>query len=195
MDNSHATQIILLHGLNTNPTEKWYPWLATEMRQRDLQCEIPALSSGDPHLSEWIAEIDKLKPDENTILVGHSRGGVALLRWLEMQPKSRKVKKVILIATNSGSIQKMPFPDESNHAFYTKEGYDFTKIKQHCDDFVVLHSKDDQWVPYEHGQENAKGLNARLVTFERYGHFGKDTKEIPELVYEIEKSRVMKSST
>lgn len=183
MNKSHEMRAILLHGLNANPDEKWYPWFAKETQQRGIRCEIPALPDGsDPRLSAWLAEIDKLKPDENTILIGHSRGGVALLRWLETQPKSRKVKKVILIATNSGFAQKMPFPDESNHGFYTKEGYDFTRIKQHCDDFVVFHSKDDQWVPYEHGQENAEGLDARLVTFERYGHFGKDTLAMPELL-------------
>lgn len=180
--------IILFHGLNSNPTEKWYPWLAEETRELGWRCIIPALPhSNDPQVSEWTNEIDKLRPDEDTVVVGHSRGGVAILRWLENQPPSLRIKKVILIATNSGFVQKMAVKDETNHGFYTEQGYDFEKIKQHCDDFVVFHSKDDQWVPYEAGVENAEGLGVRLVTFEDRGHFGKEVSKIPELLEEITK--------
>jgi predicted alpha/beta hydrolase family esterase len=180
-------KVILLHGLNTNPNDKWYPWLAQEMKQRGIEFAAPTLPNPtDPDITAWTAELDKLHPDENTILVGHSRGGVAVLRWLEVQPASLKVKKVILIATNSGFTHKRTVKTESNHGFYTEQGYDFDRIKQHCDDFVILHSKDDQWVPYEAGVENAEGLGARLLTFERKGHFGKGVDEIPELLEEIE---------
>lgn len=180
-------RVILLHGLNASPKDKWYPWFAQEIRQLGIECFVPALPNPtDPHISEWTAELDKLHPDENTILTGHSRGGVAVLRWLEAQPESLKVKKVILIATNSGFLHKRTIKDESNHGFYTEQGYDFDKIKQHCGDFVILHSKDDQWVPYEAGVENAEGLNARLLTFEDRKHFGRGVDEIPELIEEIE---------
>jgi predicted alpha/beta hydrolase family esterase len=55
-------------------------------------------------MTEWLAELDKVTPGDDTVLVGHSGGGVAVLRWLEEQPKDFKVKKVILVATNSGDI-------------------------------------------------------------------------------------------
>lgn len=38
---------------------------------------------------------------------------------------------------------------ENSNGFYTESGYDFGKIKKHCDDFVVFHSEDDQWVPFQ----------------------------------------------
>ena len=179
-------KVILLHGLNTNPTEKWYPWLAKEMGQRDIACVMPALPSpSNPDIAEWVAELDKLQPNEDTILIGHSRGGVAILQWLEAQPVALKVKKVILIATNSGFVQKMVIKDETNRGFYTDKGYEFEKIKLHCDDFVIFHSKDDRWVPYKAAVENAEGLDARLLTFEDRGHFGKEIAEIPKLIEEI----------
>lgn len=178
--------VILLHGLNTNPTEKWYPWLTKEVQQLGWQYSAPMLPhADDPQISEWKSELDKLQPDEDTVLVGHSRGGVAILRWLESQPASLRVHKVILVATNSGFVQKMVIPTETNRGFYTEQGYDFGKIKQHCTEFVVFHSKDDRWVPYEAGVENAEGLSARLLTFEDRGHFGKGVSEIPELLEEI----------
>ena len=150
----------------------------------------PALPNpADPIMEEWLAEIDKISPDENTILIGHSRGGVAVLRWLEKQPKGKRVKKVILIATNSGRLKDKAIPKESNHGFYTETGYDFEKIKSHCNDFAVLHSKDDKWVPFSSGELNAAGLSARFLIFDNLGHFGKGVNTIPELLSEVLESK------
>ena len=105
---------------------------------------------------------------------------------LEIQPEDFRVKKVILVGTNSGHSEKMN-KTENNKAFYSKEGFDFAKIRSHCDNFVVLHSKDDEWVPFSAGEENAKGLDAKFLKFEDRGHFGSKLpkQEIPELLDEI----------
>ncbi len=179
--------VILMHGKNTNPTKKWYPWLKSEMQKNNIEFHAPFLPKAeDPEINEWLAELDKIKPNENSILIGHSRGGVAILRWLEIQPEDFRVKKVVLVGTNSGYSEKMN-KTENNKGFYSKEGFDFSKIKSHCDNFVVLHSEDDEWVPFSAGEENAKGLDAKFLKFKDRGHFGsKLTKqEIPELLDEI----------
>ena len=179
--------VVLMHGKNTNPQEKWYPWLAEEMNKRGVKFMAPKLpDADDPNIESWKNELSKTQPNENSILIGHSRGGVAILRWLEEQPKDFKVKKVILVATNSGDSAKRN-KTENNKGFFSKEGYDFEKIKQHCDDFTVLHSKDDEWVPFSAGQENAKGLNAKFLQFKDKGHFGSKLPEqkIPELLEEV----------
>ena len=119
-------------------------------------------------------------------LIGHSRGGVAILRWLESQENDKKVRKVILVATNSGFLKDWLIPSETNHGFYTEDGYDFEKIKKHCTDFTVIHSKDDQWVPFKDGEKNAKDLNAKFIIFEDKNHFGiNTTPKFPELLKEI----------
>ena len=174
-----------MHGKDTDPTQKWYPWIANEMEKMGIPHIAPTLpNASNPLMSEWLYELKKTAPDENTILVGHSRGGVAILRYLEILPEDKRVKKVILLGTNSGSNKEVSITDRSS-GFYTEGGYDFEKIKKHCDDFVVMHSKDDPWVPFEHGEENAKGLGAKFLQFEDYQHFGKGTNEIPELLEEI----------
>lgn len=179
-------KVILLHGKNVGPQDKWYPWFAKEMASYGIECHIPALpNSADPVMDDWKNEIDKLRPDYDTILIGHSRGGVAVLRWLEDQPEELSVKKVILVAANSGFLSKMAVPSESNYGFYTEEGYDFDRIRRHCDSFVVLHSKDDKWVPYEQGKENAAGLHAKFLSLEDRGHFGTGVDEVPELLAEV----------
>ena len=175
-----------MHGKDTDPSRKWYPWLGEEVRKLGYEFIAPNLPKADnPVMEEWLNELDNADPDENTILVGHSRGGVAILRWLEKQPVGKKVKKVILVAANSGRLKDKAIKNESNYGFYTEEGYDFKKIKSHCDTFVVLHSKDDTWVPFSAGERNAKGLSARFLQFDHVGHFGKGVNQIPELLKEL----------
>ncbi|MCX6795204.1 MAG: alpha/beta hydrolase [Candidatus Falkowbacteria bacterium] len=179
-------KIVLIHGKNTDPTEKWYPWLKEEVIKNGFDFIAPILPRPeDPVMDEWLVEIDKTNPEDDTILIGHSRGGVAVLRWLEKQKEIIKVRKVILVATNSGRLRDKPIANETNYGFYTEEGYDFKKIKNHCREFIVLHSQDDPWVPFSAGQFNAQGLSAKFLKFENYEHFGAKTKKIPELLEEI----------
>ncbi|MBR9701926.1 hypothetical protein GOV13_03310 [Candidatus Pacearchaeota archaeon] len=69
--------------------------------------------------------------------------------------------------------------------FYERGYYNFKKIKSHCNNFVVIHSKDDPWVPFSAGEENAKGLNAKFKIYENKKHFGKILNEVPEILEEV----------
>lgn len=187
MNKFNVQNVILIHGKDADPSLKWYPWLRKEVEKSGITFFAPKLpKADDPVLDEWLEKIDNLNPDENSILIGHSRGGVAILRWLEKQPENLKVKKVILVAANNPAvIEKNQKKD--THGFYELGEYNFEKIKKHCDNFVVLHSRDDEWVPFLAGEENAKGLNAKFFKFKDRGHFGKKLpkQEIPELLAEI----------
>lgn len=183
-------KVILMHGKNADPNQKWYPWLAKEAKNLGIDFVAPTLPHPeDPRADEWIAELEKLSPDENTILIGHSRGGVVILRYLEKLPENKKVRKVILVATNAGYSEKIN-KTENNKTFFSEEGYNFEKIKSHCDNFVVFHSFDDHVVPHQAGEENAMGLSAKFHKFEDRRHFGKKadgsmTDSFPELLDEI----------
>lgn len=179
-------KIVLIHGKNTDPSQKWYPWLGEEVKKMGHEFIAPILpSSANPTLDDWLTQIDKTEPDENTILIGHSRGGVAIMRWLERQALSKKVKKVILVSTNSGLLKDKPILNESDYGFYTDNGYDFERIKLHCHNFTILHSTDDTWVPFVCGEKNSIGLSAKFLKFNNRGHFGKNIFEIPALIPEI----------
>ena len=83
-------KVVLMHGKDVGPNDKWYPWLAEEMKKRDIEYISPILPNpADPKIDEWLTELDETNPDEETVLVGHSRGGVAILRWLEKQSEKK----------------------------------------------------------------------------------------------------------
>lgn len=158
-------KVILLHGKDKDSTHIWYPWLKQALTSRGVLCEAPNLPHADnPKIDEWLQVIDALNPDANTVLVGHSRGGMAILRWLES--RQQPVLRVVLVAANSANIV-----DTKDSDFYSGP-YDFSAIRKYCDQFIVMHSKDDKWVPYGAGVENAEGLDARLISFDGRNHFG-----------------------
>lgn len=173
-------QVILLHGKDKTSKDIWYPWVKLQLTKRGISCEFPDLpKSNNPRINEWKSAIDFFEPDENTVLVGHSRGGMAILRWLETP--NRKVGKVVLVATNSANIY-----DQTRGDFYSGP-YDFNCIRSNCDEFIILHSKDDPWVPFDAALENTEGLDAKLITFENKSHFGKQANgsvmlTFPELI-------------
>ncbi len=179
-------KVILLHGKDTDPNGKWYQWFLKTLQEKGIDAVVPALpNASDPVLDEWLQELDAAEPDSETVLVGHSRGGMAVLRWLERQPVQARVRKVILVGANSGDVADRHIPAETNHGFYTEDGYDFTQIKTHCDDFVVMHSTDDHVVPFSNGEKNSAALDAKFLVFNDRRHFGTGIDQVPELISEI----------
>lgn len=175
------TKVVLMHGKDKTAQDIWYPWLGGQAEKAGLQYVAPKLTTVEvPELSEWLAGLDAAKPDENTVLVGHSRGGMAILRWLERLPAGRRVGKVVLVAANAAHQ-----PDKAGGDFFSDEDYDFKKIRQHCSQFVVIHSKDDPWVPFTAGEHNAHGLGAQFVAYEDKAHFGGHMKDAPEILEHI----------
>ncbi len=179
-------RVILLHGRSKSPGQAWYPWLKETCQEQHIQCETPQMPHADaPVLAEWLKVIDDLRPDSNTVLVGHSRGGMAILRWLEQAPAEVKVKKVILVAANHPSIIDAFGGDFYEGNFPRESDYDYEKIKQHCHEFVVFHSRDDDFVAFAAGQKNAKGLNAKFRAYDGLQHFGNNITRMQTIFDEV----------
>lgn len=101
-------KIVLLHGKDATPEDKRYKRFTDEVKNRNIAIVAPYLPRTDnPVLEEWLQTIDTLDIDGETCVVAHSRGGVALLRWLETRKK--KIGKIVLVATNDAV-----FPEDKN---------------------------------------------------------------------------------
>jgi predicted alpha/beta hydrolase family esterase len=172
-----------MHGKTAKPSDGWYPILGQAVEAKGIPCFAPILPhTDDPDITEWKVALTALKPDEHTVLIGHSRGSVAILRWLEEQAADVRISKVILTAANAGDGSGGRAIPATSKGFYTEAGYDFDAIKSHCDEFIVVHSKNDMIVDFTAAEENSKGLNARLIAYEDQGHFGPTTIIVPDLI-------------
>jgi uncharacterized protein len=162
-------RIILVHGFNANPTMNFHPWLASRLRDERFEVMAPELplSTKDPLILPDIIEkmkdqIGFLKSDD--ILVGHSLGAFIILQYLEAVEMTETPRAVVLIA----APWKVSNP-ELRQLFIADLDADVLMWKAR--EYVVVHSRDDELVPFEHGERLAERLKARLVPTDGQGHF------------------------
>lgn len=160
-------RVIIIHGWGGTPGANWFPWLKDELNKRGFLASVPQMPSSDfPQKREWIAAIQKVvgKPDSKTILVGHSLGAIAILRYLGTLKDGEKIGASILV---SGFPEPLNIPEIAN---FFDVLVDFEKIKKNCTKFVVINSDNDHYVPLEMGKKMREGLEAEFVVMEQAGH-------------------------
>ncbi len=79
-------KIIMIHGNGGKDSsqKQWFPFVRDKLR--GLGLEVLAEDFPDPvegKSSIWLPHIEKLGADENTILIGHSTGALAAMRFAE----------------------------------------------------------------------------------------------------------------
>ena len=84
-------RVLLFHGRSKKPQDAWYPWFVKTCKDYGIECVAPQMPQADPPvLKEWLKVVEDLHPDDRTVLVGHSRGGMVILKWLEQAPERTK---------------------------------------------------------------------------------------------------------
>lgn len=166
--------IVFIHGYTASHLSDWYPNISPELDKLGINYVIPDLPGGrHPHASEWLETLHSVIASIQTplILVGHSLGTRTALLYLEKYKP--KVEKVFLIAAFNNKTENAERNDGETYPDFFEDTLDIEKIKPLVGEFIVMHSKDDDSIPYEQGVEIAKDLNAELVSYEDRGHFFK----------------------
>lgn len=177
-------KVYIIHGWDGYPKEGWFPWTKRELEKRGFVVRVPQLPMDHlPHIKRWVPHLQKLikKSDENTYLVGHSAGCITILRWLETLGLGQRIGGAVLVA---GFTDDLGYKELSN---YFKTPIGWRKIKSHCKNFVVIHSKNDPYVPFRHGLIFKKKLGAKLIVRPNMKHFsgGEGCVTLPDVVREI----------
>ncbi len=89
---------VILHGYTGRNDKNFIPWLKHELEQRGAKVQAPQLPNTDnPTEVEQVQYmLDHVQFDENTVLIGHSLGGLVAMRVLEKLP--HKIHHLILVA-------------------------------------------------------------------------------------------------
>ena len=168
-------RVLIIHGWESNSREHWFLEEKKRLGQLGYEVVVPDMPNTlHPKKEEWVKVIRGFNPDENSILIGHSLGGVAILRYLE--EAINKVGKCIFIAT---PIRKLGMGYEGIENFLEDE-FNWEKIKENTDKLVVFNQVEDPAVPLQHGKDLANYLNAELVVFKGNDHFDKIDFELLE---------------
>jgi predicted alpha/beta hydrolase family esterase len=162
-------KVIILHGWGGSPRGNWAGWLSDQLLVSSSQFTVlsPQLPNADhPKQNEWIAKIKEIAEtfDEETVLVGHSLGAVAILRLLEIFGNHEKVKAAILVCgfTNHLGI------DEIQDFF--KTDFNWKKIRSKVEKFVIINSDNDPYMKIEEGKILHEKLGGELIIEHNAGH-------------------------
>ena len=163
------TNAFIFHGTGGYPEENWFPWLKQQLEAKGLEVIVPHFPTPEGQsLGAWLEVLkpwrDKINPE--TILIGHSLGGIFTLKLLEIL--ERPIKLVVLVGTPIGVGWIKNYDQDEKFA-----GFDFNwrKIKSKAKQFIVYHSDNDPYVSLENGQELSKHLGVNLTFISNAGHF------------------------
>jgi len=160
--------VFLFHGTGGNSRENWFPWLSTELRQRNFLPVVPDFPHPDqPVLAEWLDSFSRYADsvDERTIFVGHSLGGTFALRLLEQQ--QFPIRACLLVAS---------VWDIMGNAFdaivqtFTRDPYHWETLRKRAGHFSVLHSENDPYIRLSQAEELARHLGVDVTLIRGGGH-------------------------
>ncbi len=182
-------QVYIIHGWGGTTTESWFPWLKKELENKKFKVEIPAMPNPDtPKIKEWIGRLNKIvKVNDETILIGHSIGCQAILRFLEGLKEKQKIKAAILVAPWL-TLQNLEEGEDDIAKEWVETQLNFEKIKKHCENFVLIYSSTDPYPGFEDLTILRKSLSAIPVSLGDKGHINGEYGifKLPEILDIIE---------
>ena len=162
-------RIIFLHGNGTStPQDHWFPSVKLELEKAGL-CVV-ARQFPDTDLSRavyWLPFLkNELKADEYSILVGHSSGAAAAMRFAQ----TNKILGTILV----GSYYTDLGMATEKQSGYFNNPWQWDVIKNNQQWIIQFASTDDPWIPIEEPRYIREKLKSEYIEFNDQGHFGSD---------------------
>lgn len=158
-------KVILLPGNGgCSPADSWYPWVERELGALGLEVinrQFP--DSVKARAQYWLPFIDELGADASTILIGHSSGAVAAMRYAETHRLC-------------GSVLVGVCHTDLGDAFEAQSGYyaapwQWPQIRDNQEFIAVYNSTDDPHIPIAEARHVAAQLKASYFEFTDRGHF------------------------
>ncbi len=188
MEEVIKSNILIFHGTEGYPEENWFPWLKEKLEAKGCKVFVPQFPSPPvvpAKLSEWFAVLKNYEQhiNEDTILIGHSLGGIFVLKLLEQL--KHPVKAVFLVGSAIGVKPIINFERDKSFSGFK---FDWKNIKNKSKHFTVYHSDDDPYVALGNGEKLAKELEVELTFVPNAGHFNKIAGYItfPHLLSKVE---------
>jgi predicted alpha/beta hydrolase family esterase len=149
------------------PNDNWFPYLKTELEK--LGFTVIASEFPDNKLaraSYWLPFLEELGADENTILIGHSSGAIAAMRFAE----SKKILGSVLVGTYHTDLGL----ETEKLSGYFDRPWNWEPIKRNQQWIAIYASTDDPWIPIEEPRFVKEQLDAAYFEYTDQGHFGGD---------------------
>ncbi len=187
-------KVFIVHGFCGIPNGGWFPWLMKELaKQNVFACSLPMPNANDSDVSEWIKTIKNCvgRPSDEILLLGHSLGVLAILRYLESLSSQDSIGGVLLVSCFIGSLDtENPRSEFRMIDSFVVPPINFERIRNIPKQSFVLHGSNDPIVPFTHAEKISKGMRCKLIKIEGGDHFSQRTEpvcyELPEALKILE---------
>jgi hypothetical protein len=181
----------IVHGWDGNPDEPVLKWLRLELERLDWKVVAPAMPNPEtPTIESWLQKLKEVveNPSEDTILVGHSVGCQAVLRYIETLPEETKVRGLALLAPWM-ELDQQTIEEEGEEVIeiarpWMETPIDFEKVKRLVGKSVAIFSDNDPFVPIAQAEVFKNKLGAEIIMEHGMGHFSPsdEVSELPSLL-------------
>jgi len=179
MKSASPIKVIFLHGNgNSTPKDNWFPWVQEKLEKHGFTVIAKQFPDADlARASYWLPFLkNELKADEHSILIGHSSGAAAALRFAQ----ENKILGTVLVGAHYTHLGMK----KEKLSRYFDSPWDWNTIKNNQQWIVQFASTDDPWIPITEARFIQKQLGSKYYEFNNRGHFGSDCYQqtFPELV-------------
>jgi predicted alpha/beta hydrolase family esterase len=170
-----GTKAILIHGNGgCTAADIWLPWLERELTALGLDVINHTFPDNiKARASVWLPYLAELGADEHTILIGHSSGAVAAMRYAETHPVLGSVLVGVCHTDLGDSF-------EAASGYYSAP-WQWRRIREHQRWIAIFNSTDDPHIPIAEARFVASQLQASYFESTDRGHFT-NSHEFPEIV-------------
>ncbi len=166
-------KVVIIHGNGgCTADDFWYPWLKVELQKMGHSVTVPTMPDNvHAKSSIWLPYMrDVLTCDQDTLIIGHSSGAVAALRYAEQH----KLLGTLLV---SACYTDLGYESERLAGYYDKP-WQWQKIKENQQWILQLSSSDDPFIPIEQARCIQRNLGTDYWECEDQGHFQRNA--LPE---------------
>ena len=161
--------VLIFHGTAGNPNRNWFPWLKDKLEEKGYRVAVPKFPTPEGEsLTSWLKVLQNYNKliGEETIIIGHSKGGLFGLRVFEKLQKP--VYATFLVSAPVGIKPILYYKEDA--AFSNGFEFDWDTIQNNSKHFTVYHSDTDPYVCLDNGKELAKKLGVTLQFIPNAGH-------------------------
>ncbi len=169
--------IYIIHGWDGSPDEPMLQWLKLNLEKQDNEVYVPEMPTpAAPMIEAWVGKLKEvINPSEDVIIVGHSIGCQAVLRYVETLSENIRIAGIVLIAPWM-VLDEQTIKDEGEEVRgiakpWMETPINFVKVKSHIGKVVAIFSNDDKYVPLNQKDLFEKRLGAETIVEHGKGHF------------------------
>src|SRR3989338_8700858 len=171
-------RLMIVPGNGCTPVKKsnWYSWLAKKSEESGMFSGVILEDMPDPYVARekvWIPFIhEKLKEPaggatDNCIIIGHSSGAVAAMRFLE---RYRLLGCILVSACHTD----LGDSNERASGYYDRS-WEWETIKANAQWILQYHSSDDPFISVAESDHVAASLSTEYTLFTDKSHFFSDS--------------------